>query len=268
MAHRGWWPTAQHSVTDIPVHSKIYSGMKPAPQMSAASSNTASSAASVCIPPKQLCPGLPSSSLDATSSPEEASAEDLDWQTLCLQTILHRPNSAEPLQATATKSRPREHISPDMPAQSQRSPGHELPEQPGSLGAPLPQKHSSTSAEAQSHALHYAAVFLDRLSVAKLLAWSPPVHSCPTADHMTLLFRPTYPAAEQLPLGTSVELTVLAKMHNSITQVTFVVGSCMYVGHGRILVLGFAVMACSETCAYTCCCFTVCLTTVVCSSAY
>ena len=216
----------QHSLADTSVQGFMPSKVQPAP-ISPALNSTASSTASVCKPPEHLCDALPSSSPHVTSSPADASAEDLDWQKLCLQTILPRPKSAEPVQATSAKPPSPQHNSPGSPSQRQRNPGHLLPGQPGSLGAILAQKHRSTTAEAQLHALHYAAVFLDPLSVAKLLAWAPPVHSCPTADHMTLLFRPSFAAAEQLPLGTTVELSVTAKTHNSTTQVISTPDSCM-----------------------------------------
>ena len=229
MAHRGWWPTAQHSLTDAKVLSIMHSEVKPALHKSAKASSTPITAAPVCEPSKHLCQALRPSSPDAIPSPAEALGEDLDWQTELLQKVLPRPKSADAIQATPATPLPTEQHSPDLPSQKHSSPESLLEKQPGSLGAPLLQKHSSRIAEAQSHALHYAAVFLDRLSVAKLLAWTAPhMHSCLTADHMTLLFRPSFAAAEQLPLGTSVELSVTAKMHNSTAQVILVADSCVY----------------------------------------
>lgn len=196
------------------------------------------SSATVDLAQRSSTPGSVSLSPSRTTLvPEEDGAGTLDWQTSLLQKVLPRPKTADLVQptiATASHSQQQRtpskqlrspavepaHIHDSTSADQLRSSSLISTTQSHSLSSALqPEQQSSTLGKVQLPALHYAAIFLDPLSRAKLLSWAQPMHSCLTADHMTLLFRPSLEDAENLPLGTTVELSVLAKMHDSVTQV-------------------------------------------------
>lgn len=246
MPHRRWWPQAQQvvhlkgSVSTEAVAActdTLDSLSLPAHKASRSVADKETSQ------PSTAC-SINTSPHSSTSNTDEGDADALDWQATLLQKILPCPKSAEPEQQTnITASCTQQHMpsglhqpqplvssqDSDTPLaqqhHSRRSDGKPQPQAASS--ALQPDQYTSTASKAikaQPPVLHYAAVFLDPLSRAKLLAWAQPMHSCLSADHMTLLFRPSLADAKQLPLGTTEELTVLAKMHDAVTQVRLPAG--------------------------------------------
>ena len=222
MQHRAWWPTAQdntHSTPQPPSsHSlrrltDVINGMTP----SAFSAKVRSAPAVLQVDQFGTAHSVSTTSADPLFTPKDAEAEALDWQTTLLQKVLPRPKSTEPEAIPITASSSQQHSSAKLNTQPQRKGCNEAPQ--GLLYTFLPKQQSSSGTGTSSPALYYAGVFLDPLSRAKLLSWAQPMHSCLSADHMTLLFRPGLEAAEKLPLGCTVELPVLAKMHDAVTQV-------------------------------------------------
>ncbi|KAL0046380.1 hypothetical protein WJX82_010916 [Trebouxia sp. C0006] len=66
--------------------------------------------------------------------------------------------------------------------------------------------------------LLYAGVFLDPLSTARLLSFASPKHSKLSADHLTMIYRPSQDILSSLTLGLVVDLQVLGKVEDSALQ--------------------------------------------------
>lgn len=239
MPHRGWWPQAQQveQLKGSPSTEAVAACTETMDSLSLSAHSAPRSAASKETFQSSTACFISTSPQRTTSSPGEGDVDALDWQATLLQKILPRPKSAESEQQTSINaSCTQQQIpsslhqpQPPMPNQDSNTPPlaqqHDSSRsddklQPQAASSDLQSgQYSSNASRAQFPALHYAAVFLDPLSRAKLLAWAQPMHSCLSADHMTLLFRPSLADAKQLPLGTTEELTVLAKMHDAVTQV-------------------------------------------------
>ena len=86
--------------------------------------------------------------------------------------------------------------------------------------------HSLSSSSPPSRAacqntdVQYVGIFLDALSVARLLAWAPPRHGKLSGDHVALLQRPSDHQLKSVELGHEVSVAVLAKTENIAAQVT------------------------------------------------
>ncbi len=132
----------------------------------------------------------------------------LDWQTMLLQKLLPKSNiSAAQRQSAA-------------PSQAQSSPTVTVGPAAG------PQSEASSTTCRQSSVLLpedppflYAGILLDPLSIARLLSWASPRHSKLSADHLTLIYRPSKEQVEGLTLGLEVQLQVLGKAQDVATQV-------------------------------------------------
>ena len=228
MQHRAWWPTAQdsiHSTFQLPSsHSPsrltdatdVINGMTP----SASSAKGRSVPAVLQAEQFGTAHSVGTTPADPLLTPKDAEVDALDWQTTLLQKVLPRPKSTEPEAIPITASSSQTHSGAKLITQPQRKGCNEAPQ--GLLYTLLPKQQDSSSP-----ALYYAGVFLDPLSRARLLSWAQPMHSCLSADHMTLLFRPGLEAAEKLPLGSTVELPLLAKMHDAVTQVCVITTCCL-----------------------------------------
>ena len=68
----------------------------------------------------------------------------------------------------------------------------------------------------------YAGIFLDGPSKQKLLAIAPPAHAILSANHVTLIPKPTGVDLQPLPLGTVQDLEVTAIVATSTIQVCIV----------------------------------------------
>ncbi|KAL0032695.1 hypothetical protein WJX79_003892 [Trebouxia sp. C0005] len=66
--------------------------------------------------------------------------------------------------------------------------------------------------------LLYAGIFLDPLSTARLLSFAPPKHSKLSADHLTMIYRPSQELLRSLTLGLAVDFQVLGKIEDSTLQ--------------------------------------------------
>ena len=131
------------------------------------------------------------------------SDESLDWQTQLLQTLLPKCNisvvqqkSAASRQSDSIASR-NTSLAPDSHRQML------LAKAPRSSNPPL----------------LYAGVFLDPLSTARLLSFASPKHSKLSADHLTMVYRPSQDILSSLTLGLVVDLQVLGKVEDSALQV-------------------------------------------------
>ncbi|DBA98882.1 TPA: hypothetical protein ACH3X1_014639 [Trebouxia sp. C0004] len=130
------------------------------------------------------------------------SDESLDWQTELLQTLLPKCNiSAVQQQSTASRQGDsiackNARLAPDLHSQML------LSKAPRSSNPPL----------------LYAGIFLDPLSTARLLSFVCPKHSKLTADHLTMLYRPSQELLRSLTLGLVVDLQVLGKIEDSTLQ--------------------------------------------------
>lgn len=229
MQHRAWWPTAQDSTHCTPQAPSSHSPSRLTDDInsmtpSAFSAKLTSVPAVLQVKQYDTAHSVSTTPADPPFTPKEAEVEALDWQTTLLQKVLPRPKSTEPEAIPITASSSQQHSSAKLNTQPQKKGCNEASQ--GLLYTLLPKQQSSSGNGTSSPALYYAGVVLDPLSRAKLLSWAQPMHSCLSADHMTLLFRPGLEAAEKLPLGSTVELPVLAKMHDAVTQVCVITTSC------------------------------------------
>jgi hypothetical protein len=70
----------------------------------------------------------------------------------------------------------------------------------------------------------YVGVFLTPESRAKLLSFVPPIFKDVYADHMTIMFHPYDLLLENLTLGKTVKLRVIAHARNEKVQAVAVIG--------------------------------------------
>ena len=133
-----------------------------------------------------------------------------EWQTELLQTLLPKCNiSAVQQQSAASRQGDSiacksARLAPDMHSQML------LSKAPRSSSPPL----------------LYAGIFLDPLSTACLLSFASPKHSQLSADHLTMIYRPSQELLRSLTLGLVVDLQVLGKVEDSALQVNLLAQAC------------------------------------------
>lgn len=211
MHHRQWWPAAEHLTCKTAASALVNNVEKceaAAGNMSARSGGLAQAGfqGMLAAEASEASCGLSPSSRSPLSKQSESTS--LDWQTALLRKLL--PNSNFMPSAPASHN-----IQSSQPAQ------HDLLDS----NARSLVKGSNESNTASTGPFLYAGVFLDPLSSARLLAWCPPKHSQLSADHLTLLYRPSAEQVGSLPtLGASVELQVIYKAQDSTIQAVAVRG--------------------------------------------
>ncbi len=225
---RQWWPAAESVKTQRTIDASQ--------QVSQQASEQASQQAS-CTTTKTACAHLhvataqgqdttqvqgkqPTSDLAGSDSTDQQGLlkrqsaqhgdESLDWQTQLLQTLLPKCNiSAVQQQSAASRQGDSiacksTRVAPDVHSQML------LSKAPRSSNPPL----------------LYAGIFLDPLSTARLLAFASPKHSQLSADHLTMIYRPSQEALSSLTLGLVVDLQVLGKVEDSALQVKLLAFAC------------------------------------------
>lgn len=129
--------------------------------------------------------------------------DSLDWQTELLQTLLPKCNiSAVQQQSAASRQ------GDSIACRNARL----APELHG-------QMLLSKAPQSSNLPLLYAGIFLDPLSTARLLSFASPKHSKLSADHLTIIYRPSQELLRSLTLGLVVDLQVLGKIEDSALQV-------------------------------------------------
>ena len=208
MHHRQWWPAAEHLTCKTAASTVVNNGAvekcEPAAgNMSARSGGLAQAGfkGMLAAEASEASCGLSPSSPSPLGKQSESTS--LDWQTALLRKLL-----------------PKSNFTPSAPASHNNSSSQPAQHNPLDSSARSCVEGSNLSHTASSGPFLYAGIFLDPLSSARLLAWCPPKHSQLSADHLTLLYRPS---AEQvgslLTLGASVELQVISKAQDSTIQV-------------------------------------------------
>ncbi len=206
---RQWWPAAE-SV-------KKQSTIDASQQASCTATKTACARLHVAAAQGQQTAEVkgkqPASDLEGPDSTDQQgllkrqsaqhSDESLDWQTQLLQTLL-----------------PKCHIS----AVQQQSVASRQSDSTACRSARLaPDLHSqmllSKAPRSSNPPLLYAGIFLDPLSTARLLSFASPKHSQLSADHLTMIYRPSQDFLSGLTLGLVVDLQVLGKVEDSALQV-------------------------------------------------
>ena len=217
MLHRQWWPAARGSTINDAASSpdnilleqpaagfRSPESCKASPKQAHFPKDLRSSQASA-----QTHKQLEASQSESASTQHES--ETLDWQTALLRKLL--PNSViPPLQDDSATSQDGGQALPQA-AQSQHL-------QDAQTVLRATQQQAQTTAKAQTKGpVHYAGIFLDALSTARLLAWAPPKYSQLSADHLTLLYKPSLEDIGSLTLGLPVELQIILKAQDSAIQV-------------------------------------------------
>lgn len=217
---RHWWPACE----SINIERTIEASQQASKQASCTVTKTACARLHVSaaqgqetahVQGKQSVSGLAGSdSTEQTGLLKRQSAqhsdESLDWQTQLLQTLLPKCNiSAVQEQPAASRQGGSiacrsTRLAPDLHSQML------LSKAPRSLHPPL----------------LYAGIFLDPLSTARLLSFAPPKHSKLSADHLTMIYRPSQELLRSLTLGLAVDFQVLGKIEDSTLQVQLLAYAC------------------------------------------
>ena len=199
MPNRGWWPKEDYHFSSPSIKPQRLTDCARMPNASPRLQKEEAQVAQNAAPQtqyqgQQLKQTKPAAEVLTTAdeSSAEQAADVLDWQSTLLSQVLPGFKSVQTV--------------PSIP----------IP--------PTAQKSSQT----KQSVLLYAGIFLDSFSIAKLLYWAPPVYSCLSADHLTLLYRPSAEDLGPLPLGDTVELEVTVKMHDAAVQVSWRHQSCLW----------------------------------------
>ena len=204
MQYRHWWPAEDtlgrgHGDDAAQKACCSCSDVPPLLGLSAAQSTV-----EVQVQHKQQEVAEPASSERSDSSKDPTAPvndSSLDWQTDLLQMLLPKCKSSAAQQQPAV-AKQAEGTAPKaaQPAYaSQRSP--------------------SKAQQSSNSPFLYAGIFLEPLSRARLLSWSPPRHSKLSADHLTLMYRPIQNQLDSLTLGLQVELQMIYRAEDSAVQV-------------------------------------------------
>ena len=210
---RQWWPAAE----SVKTPSTIDASKQASQQASCTATKTACARLHVAAAQGQGTAQVqgkqPASDLAGSDSTDQQglfkrqsaqhSDETLDWQTQLLQTLLPQC---------------------DISAVQQQSAASRQSDSIACRSAKLaPNLHSQmllSEAPRSSHPpLLYAGIFLDPLSTARLLSFASPKHSQLSADHLTMIYRPSQEILSSLTLGLVVDFQVLGKVEDSALQV-------------------------------------------------
>ena len=203
MRCRGWWPAAGTANTEPAKHRE---------RPFAEAACTVQSGKHTTIQDKQhinkhAIPDSPKQTVSSETLVLQSTTDNLDWQTLLLQKLLPKCNVAAAQTQLAAHSQSEAIISR---ATEPATEAHSQDSLPMLLQPPVP---------LSSPSFQYAGIFLDPLSAARLLSWAPPRHSKLSADHLTLLYRPSQEQMQSLTLGLQVDLPIVAKAHDLAIQV-------------------------------------------------
>ena len=215
---RQWWPAAESVKTQRTIDASQQASRQASEQASCTNTKTACARLHVAAAqfqetaevqgkqPVSDVAGPDSTNQQGVLKRQSAQHSDdsLDWQTQLLQTLLPKCNiSAVQQQSAASRQGDSiacksARLAPDLHSQMLLSKAPRSPSPP----------------------LLYAGIFLDPLSTARLLSFLPPKHSQLSADHLTIIYRPSQEILSSLTLGLAVDLQVLGRVEDSALQVT------------------------------------------------